>query len=564
MGVPGYFKTLLKRNKELLNLSLNNIDYFFMDYNNIIHTAYQEYLNNTNDELEKLTKSKLQNNIIDYIIQKTLYIVNNIVNPKELLFIAMDGVPPRSKMEQQRMRRYKKIYTESLKKQIKKKYNIPNKCLFDSNQISPGTVFMDKLSKKLNKIKMKLSINNVIISDTLEIGEGEHKILNYIKKNIKEKANICVYGDDADLIFLMMSLDLKSNVNIMKSQSLPENMEFGYLDIHLISEDFCKYMGVRKEKKNKVLNDYIFLMMLFGDDFVKNIPSINIRKNYELLLDIYKKNYKKNGEYLTKKIEGQIYINKRFLVDIFTILSKLEGRFLRYQQKHMTNSDKKIDIVYENYNDEMNYLEHGYIFNDDHMLYDIYKEDFGKINYYGETWKEDYYKYFFENSNIYKTLKNNYNKFRSEICKEYLKSWKYAIQYYLDGVPDWKYYYSYRVAPFASDILTNLKYRNMDMNDINFNKNNTECKYCPLKQLLIIMPPQMKKSLPKICNKIMNEKELKKYFPQTFKLDVVKGIKYIYSEPILEEINNEDEEKIFEKIQVHVKCLNNAEKLRLL
>ena len=96
----------------------------------------------------------------------------------------------------------------------------------------------------------------------------------------------------------------------------------------------------------------------------------------------------------------------------------------------------------------------------------------------------------------------------SEICKEYLKSWKYAIQYYLCGVPDWKYYYSYRVAPFASDILTNLKYRNMDMNTINFSKSNAVCNYCPLEQLLIIMPPQMKKSLPKICNKIMSERKL--------------------------------------------------------
>ena len=30
-------------------------------------------------------------------------------------------------------------------------------------------------------------------------------------------------------------------------------------------------------------------MMIFGDDFVKNLPSLNIRKNYNLLLDIYKK-----------------------------------------------------------------------------------------------------------------------------------------------------------------------------------------------------------------------------------------------------------------------------------
>ena len=30
-------------------------------------------------------------------------------------------------------------------------------------------------------------------------------------------------------------------------------------------------------------------MMIFGDDFIKNLPSLNIRRNYNLLLDIYKK-----------------------------------------------------------------------------------------------------------------------------------------------------------------------------------------------------------------------------------------------------------------------------------
>ena len=53
-------------------------------------------------------------------------------------------------MEQQRLRRYKKVY-EQLKSELKK-YNIENNMYFDSNQISPGAIFMDKLSKYLKKI----------------------------------------------------------------------------------------------------------------------------------------------------------------------------------------------------------------------------------------------------------------------------------------------------------------------------------------------------------------------------------------------------------------------------
>lgn len=562
MGVPGYFKTLLKKNNKILDLSIGNIDYFLMDYNNIIHTAYQEYIKH--NDLKNKTKVKIQKEIINYIVEKTLYIVNNIIKPKNVLYIAMDGVPPRAKMEQQRLRRYKKVFTEQLKSELKKKYNIENNMYFDSNQISPGTIFMDKLSKHLKKNKPRFNVKDVIISDTLEIGEGEHKILNYIKENIENKSNICIYGDDADLIFLMMSLELGNNVNIMKSQSLPEDMEYGYLNINKISKSFCKYMEIDESKKNKVLNDYIFLMMIFGDDFVKNIPSLNIRRSYNLLLDIYKKKYKMNGEYLTKKIKDKVYINNGFLIEIFEVLSKLEKRFLLRYQKNMTRKnkndiEKKIDNLDDSYENEFNYLEHGYIFEEDHILYNEYKSDFERINYYSENWKRDYYEYFFENSNKNKILKENYNKFRSEICKEYMKSWKFAIQYYLCGVKDWKYYYGYRVAPFASDILTNLKYRKLDINNINFNSSN--CPYCPLQQLLLIMPPQMKKSLPKICGKVMSNNKLKKYFPQSFKLDVVKGLKYIYSEPIFEEI---DEEEIFKEMENNIQCLNGAEKDRLL
>ena len=118
MGVPGYFKTLLKKNSKILDLSIENIDYFLMDYNNIIHTAYQEYIKH--NDFKNKTKVKIQKEIINYIVEKTLYIVNNIIKPKNVLYIAMDGVPPRAKMEQQRLRRYKKVYTEQLKSELKK------------------------------------------------------------------------------------------------------------------------------------------------------------------------------------------------------------------------------------------------------------------------------------------------------------------------------------------------------------------------------------------------------------------------------------------------------------
>ena len=67
---------------------------------------------------------------IEEIIQYT--------NVEDLLYIAIDGIPPKGKMKQQRMRRYKSIYENKV---------------WDTNAISPGTKFMDKLNQRLKTLK---------------------------------------------------------------------------------------------------------------------------------------------------------------------------------------------------------------------------------------------------------------------------------------------------------------------------------------------------------------------------------------------------------------------------
>jgi len=69
--------------------------------------------------------------------------------------------------------------------------------------------------KKSNKYNNKLTI---IYSSSDEIGEGEHKILNYIKYYINDdKSSISIYGLDADLIFLCLQLD--NNIFILRDDT---------------------------------------------------------------------------------------------------------------------------------------------------------------------------------------------------------------------------------------------------------------------------------------------------------------------------------------------------------
>ena len=141
-----------------------------------------------------------------------------------------DGAQGR-KMDDQRSRRFrsareaqeKAADKEELLKMVKSQNGgvLPpetiaamNKKAFDSNSITPGTPFMDILASSLRYwCAYKLNTDpgwanmKVIISDATVPGEGEHKIMEYIR-NAKAQPDYapnvrhCLYGLDADLIML--------------------------------------------------------------------------------------------------------------------------------------------------------------------------------------------------------------------------------------------------------------------------------------------------------------------------------------------------------------------------
>ena len=127
MGIPGFFKNCIVNYntpndpqsviKTELNSSIDDLD----GLNNTVDEQIQNQTKNTNNSKVKLfldfncaiyyvlkPEFKDEDTLIVYTLEYLDTLVK-VCKDVDLLFIALDGVPPRAKMEQQRSRRFHSV-----------------------------------------------------------------------------------------------------------------------------------------------------------------------------------------------------------------------------------------------------------------------------------------------------------------------------------------------------------------------------------------------------------------------------------------------------------------------
>lgn len=323
--------------------------------NGIIHNC-------THNDSDSVTARKSEDQMFISIFNYIEHLFGKI-KPKQLFFMAIDGVAPRAKMNQQRARRFRTaLDTEKAReKAIREGVEMPAEEAFDSNCITPGTAFMAKLSEQLKYfVNKKVSEDldwqgvEVVLSGHEVPGEGEHKIMEYIRQakaqpGYDPNRRHCLYGLDADLIMLgLLSHDphfslLREEVTFgRQSQTKSKELEHqNFYLMHLcIVREYLELEFQELEEPGalsfpfdmeRVIDDFILMAFFVGNDFLPNLPHLHINEGaLALMFNVYK----------TVLPKGKGYINEEGVINMERLALLLEELAnIEYRHFESENAD---------------------------------------------------------------------------------------------------------------------------------------------------------------------------------------------------------------------------------
>ena len=462
MGIPSYYKKLIDTVPGLVvngtNANgTNDIEWLFMDYNCLIYhclhredtPAYAEYTaDNESWELQ----------FLECVVKYTLKVIKK-VSPKSGVFIAIDGVVPMAKMRQQRLRRFKSIWlTQHPESSDNNGAENAVGPVWDRNSITPGTVFMKKLRKRLENMIKQQGKESWVLSSSDEPGEGEHKIIAEWRSH-KYTGNFAVYGLDADLIVLtILGRELGRKLGrFNKVWLFREEVNAGKISYDSVGEELFEWFSINalgdwlaaeftgasptsasptsvSPKRAFILN-YCFAMSVLGNDFLPGSLGLKIREDgHSELLDIIRTLTHNN---VTLIDPDTLEISYEGLKTLFTVLSvNEEARIQKYIHKkqiqqsrtrNISGNADTADIKLGDNNWPLSHIEENVLVN-------------GKM--LQQSWKETYLTHFFNGFTFNKRAIHR-------VCKDYLYGIQWIWAYYTGAYENvcFNWFYAFNLPP---------------------------------------------------------------------------------------------------------------------
>lgn len=377
--------------------------------------------------------------------------LTKLVSCSKELYIAFDGVPPFAKFKEQAERRSGR--TSSPKDGI------------NPHVLSPGTKFIFDFQLKLEyqmKNFAKEGGLEVIISNTSEPGEGEHKIMNHIKKRKDNK--VVIYGIDADLIVLGI-ISTCSDISLIrehiKTKKLPlGTKKYQILSVKKLRSHLLEGYAVRDLK---YLFDIVLVIIMMGNDFTPAPKGIGIYEVFSMIDQV--KGY--HNEY-----------PEELVVDFETGTINWEN--FNKLQKFLYELDlQQWKDEYPSYKDRVKAIFLSLPHQEIQNLSLIEKR--AKVK---EILEEEFTKWRFENYSKWENVSRDQI---NTITKDYLQSLEWIIKYYVTGDSDKHCVYEHEFTPRISDLGMVGKFEKDLPKEIKIN---------PIHHLALILPESSKKLLP--------------------------------------------------------------------
>ena len=582
MGVPGLFSHLRKYNKKndvqsTIKSHLPNSGepiHLYLDFNGAIYQALKaeiktdetfilhilEYLNNIVNLFSQASVFPSDGNIHDEstisvdLDEEPIHMQSAahgkpVVTPQRVckLFIAIDGVPPRAKMVQQRQRRFHSICRKQKTATIDARYgdqydNSKQNTCIDTNMITPGTVFMEKL-----RVAIRQHIDThdifrdmeVIFNDWSNPGEGEHKIFEHLAAHPPAPdTKTIVYGLDGDLIMLSLASRVHNIFLIREAYEYGqysfehEGYPYLFLDVDclkssLVIETARKRIGTTAHMPDnhllRFIDDYVVLMMLLGNDFMPKVHWISIKNNgHEILLSQYfqvqngisQVDMETDVGWLFNRTTGQI--NLGFLQEIFARLARQEDSLAR---KFIDDRARKHIPIPQNCTERerqqlmMDYLPMQYLNIE------------ASIRVGEPKWRGRYYRTCLDMPGTPENI--------GQIAEAYIRTLIWNANYYVGRCQSWEWFYPYDYAPTLADVYYFIK----DMKSLASAFKWPETHPIDSQVLLFMVLPVASSGLmaravgDKLTNTHNTDPLLKVYFPPSYPINLALHSKYYECSP---------------------------------
>lgn len=430
MGIPSYYKRLIDRFPRLVQRGVSALssDVLLMDFNCLIYQCVRaEGL----PVYRRATRVEWETALIEAVKDYTVKVWAAAGKPGKV-FIGVDGVVPMAKIRQQRLRRFKSRWLAAAEAEagVRK----PGEESWDTNSITPGTEFMERLGRGLRSLATARPGWTVSAAD--EAGEGEQKLMGWVRAHRTELSGkqVVVYGLDADLIVLSLIGVAREVPGVGGWRLLRELTEFegrragetfGALDIVELLGILCPSGMSRAE----YILEYACGMSFLGNDFLPHSLSVKMREGGHDILRETLTAIHASGLRLVRgdkvQRDGCLDLVRRWAADEERGIS--EGFEHKYKMRPGPPKSDRERLMLHVENLPIEWAAEEV----------LWRRGGGLV----DGWQEIYRRVWLQEGDV------------AQICGEYARGLQWILDYYLGSPVSYSWYYPWNLPPLWVDLI---------------------------------------------------------------------------------------------------------------